>query len=106
MWVGWSAEAVDELACGEDLDRELCWIDREEIVVAGDERGRVMGGRERDEIVILGVAADGRVWGRRVGEQGGLAGEVGDESERFVCRELFAQAGSGEDARDLPQQHW
>ena len=58
--VACSVEAIDELAWGEDFDLEIVWIDREEVAVAGDERVGMVGGRERDEVVIVGVATDGR----------------------------------------------
>jgi hypothetical protein len=64
----------------------------------------LVGGRERDEVVIVGVAADGRVRASWIAEQGGLAGEIGHEAERFVGGEVFAEAGSGEDVGDLAQQ--
>jgi hypothetical protein len=56
-----SAEAVDKLARGQDLDFEWVGIDCEEVVVTGDERGGMMSGRERHEVVVVGIAADSGV---------------------------------------------
>ena len=97
---------MDELTGCEDLDLELLRVDREQVVVAGDEHHRLMCGCERHEVVIVGVAADGRVRASGIAEQGGLAGEVGDEAERFARVEVFAEAGSSENAGDLAQQSW
>lgn len=45
------------------------------------DRVRVAGCRDRDEVVIVGVPAEGWMWRAWIGEQGRLAGEVGEESE-------------------------
>ena len=75
---------------GEDLDSASVRVGRERVVVAGDRRVGVVGGRERDEVVIVGIAARRRVRCGRVAVQRGLAGEVGDEPKRFVGRDVFA----------------
>jgi hypothetical protein len=82
---GRSGQAVDELAWCEDLDVELLGVDCVQVGIAGDDRVRVAGGRERDEVVVVGVAADGGGRPRRIGEQDGLGGQVGDESQRLIC---------------------
>jgi hypothetical protein len=60
------------------LDAELVRTDRQEVVIAGDECVRVVGGCERDEVVVFGVAADvgyGRIWEEEgaFGERAGAA---------------------------------
>jgi hypothetical protein len=79
-----SAEAVDELAWCENLDAELLGVDCVQVGIAGDDRVRVAGGRERDQVVVVGVAAHGGGRPRRIGEQDGLGGEVSDESQRLI----------------------
>jgi hypothetical protein len=59
-----------------------------------------MSGRERHEVVVVGIAADSGVGRWRVGEQGALAGEVGEEPVRLVAGEVLAQARPSEHARD------
>ena len=49
-----SGEAVDELAWCEDLDFELLVVDCVQVGIAADDRVRVAGGRERDEVVVVG----------------------------------------------------
>lgn len=58
-------QPVDELPWCEYLDLELVRVDREQVVIAGDEHVGVVGGRQRDEVVIVGIAA--RAWTRRCG---------------------------------------
>jgi hypothetical protein len=82
---GRSGEAVDEPAWCEDLDAELLGVDCVQAGIARDERVGVAGGRERDEVVVVGVAAHGGGRPRRIGEQDGLGGEVSDESQRLTC---------------------
>lgn len=89
-----SAEAIDQLAGCDDLDGEFVWVDREQIVVAADDRGGVVRRSERDEVIIVRIAAHGRVWRRGVSAQRCLRSEVGDESERFGRSEVFAEAES------------
>jgi hypothetical protein len=53
---GRSGQAVDQLAWGEDLDRDSVGVDREQVEVAGDDRIGAAGGGERDEVVVTVVA--------------------------------------------------
>jgi hypothetical protein len=62
----------------------LFGVDCVKVGIAGDDRVRVASGRERDQVVVVGVAAHGGGRPRRIGEQDGLGGEVGDESQRLI----------------------
>ena len=90
----------------EDLDLELVWVDLEKVVVAADEDVRGVRGRERNEVVVVGIAADGRVRSGWIAEQGCLAGEIADESKRFVGGLVLPKPWPGEDLGDLAQQKW
>ena len=57
---GRSAEPVDELAWCEDVDARVARVSIAcRSSIAGDDRVRVAGGRERDQVVVVGVAAHG-----------------------------------------------
>ena len=56
-----SAEPINELARRDDLEREMVRVDREQVEIAGDDRVSTGGRRERDEVVVVGIAANRRV---------------------------------------------
>jgi hypothetical protein len=75
-------------------------------LVAGDEKFGVAGCGQGEEVIVVGIPAEGGVGPGWVGDEVGLAGEVGDEPLCFLVGEVFAQARSGEDDRDLLEQVW
>ena len=66
-------------------------VELEQIAVAGHERIDASRSGERDEIVVAGVSADGRVRRRRVRSQRHDAREVAHEPTRFIDREVAPQ---------------
>jgi hypothetical protein len=67
----------------------LARIDREQVEIAGDDCVGVAGSGERDEVVVVGIAACGWVGPWWVDQQGGLGGQIGDEPNGLLGGELL-----------------
>lgn len=95
-------QSLDERSWRDDRDPE--GVKLKQIAVARHERVDDGRSRERDEVVVVGVAAHSRMGRRRVRNQRHHACEVGPEPASFVGREVAPKPLAPQDRGDLAGQ--